>query len=112
MNLHQYFKKYKDRKLLLSKDESYTYDECYAFVKKAIAYFKSIGLKSNHKVLISAKNSILLGKIYLTFLANQTEVYIISDSLTEDTVVNILKKNKFQLAIIDNKNCLIFKKKV
>lgn len=111
MNLHQYFKKFKDRELLLSKDECYTYDECYTFVKKAIAYFKSIGLKSNHKVLISAKNSILLGKIYLTFLANQTEVYIISDSLTENTVVDILKKNKFQFAIIDNKNCLIFKKK-
>ena len=99
MNLQQYFDKYKDRDLLIDNEKSYSYGECCTFVKKALIFLKNNGLKKNYKILISAKNSILLAKFYLTFLANENEIFIVGENLTPAAKKAIFKKNGVKIFI-------------
>lgn len=104
MNLQQYFNKYKDRNLFINNDESCTYGDCLVFIQKTLFFLKKNGLKKNSKILISAKNSITLAKFYLSFLANENEIFIIGENLTVNTKKQIIKENKFEMAIIDDKS--------
>ncbi len=106
MNLQQYFDKYKDRDLLIDNEKSYSYGECCTFVKKALIFLKNNGLKKNYKILISAKNSILLAKFYFTFLAYENEIFIVGENLTPVAKKAIFKKNKFDMALIDHKSTM------
>ena len=111
MNLQQYFNKYKDRKLFINNKESCTYNDCFIFVQKTLSFFKENGLKKNSKILISAKNSILLAKFYLSFLANENEIFIIGENLTPKAKEMIIKNNHFEIAIVDNETQDNFYKK-